>query len=214
MTTAAVAAPQLAYVRGVEAALPPGEQVLWQSSPNAGAVARHVFHSRKLAWYFVLVGAWALVSATQGSAPLATASSSLLWLAVSAGVAIGFVSLVARMTASATTYAITDRRVVMRIGIALPVVLNIPLRLIDQVDVRQRPDGSGELALRLGGGVRVAYLVLWPHARPWRLRHPEPLLRGLRDAEAAGAILTTALHTQLQTTASDVPANNAQEHAA
>jgi hypothetical protein len=33
--------------------------------------------------------------------------------------------------------------------------------------------------------VRIAYLHLWPHARPWKLAAPQPMLRCLPDAREA-----------------------------
>ena len=38
-----------------------------------------------------------------------------------------------------------------------------------------------------------AWLLLWPHVRPWRMRHPEPMLRSLPDAAHVAAILAPAL---------------------
>jgi hypothetical protein len=35
---------------------------------------------------------------------------------------------------------------------------------------------------RWSAGKRIAYLHLWPHARPWQLKRPQPLLRALPDA--------------------------------
>ena len=36
------------------------------------------------------------------------------------------------------------------------------------------------------------YALLWPHARPWRYRSPEPMLRAVPDAQAVAARLTRA----------------------
>ena len=47
--------------------------------------------------------------------------------------------------------------------------------------------------LSLAGSDRIAYLHLWPHARPWRLKRTEPMLRALADAPAVAAQLAQAL---------------------
>jgi putative photosynthetic complex assembly protein len=78
-----------------------------------------------------------------------------------------------------TLYTITDRRVVMRIGMVLTVTYNLPLSQIAAADLRREADGSGDLRLRLAAGQRIPYAHLWPHARPWRLASPEPALRCL-----------------------------------
>lgn len=182
-----------AYVRGVESPLPAGERVLWQGAPDWRALARHAFHVRKVLVYFGALVVLSALLASQGATPWQQFSHAALWLGISAATASGFAMVFAVLTMRATTYAITTRRVVMRTGIALPVVLNIPLRLITAVDACARPGGSGDIAIRLGPDVRVAYLVLWPHVRAWRLRHPEPSLRGLVEHAMVGGILQNAL---------------------
>lgn len=181
------------FLEGVEAPLPDGETILWQAMPSRNALAVHAFHARKIAFYF---GALICLSAlfTKGEAePLHVFFASAQWLAVGGAMACAFAYTVAALTARTTLYAITERRVVMKIGIALPVVLNIPLHIIDGVDVKRRSDGSGDLALRLANKSRVAFAVLWPHARAWHVRYPEPLLRGLVNVDAVGATLRQAL---------------------
>ena len=83
----------------------------------------------------------------------------------------------------------------MRIGIALPITFNLPFAIIETAAVKQNPDSSGDIALTLSADNRLAFLVLWPHARPWRLARPEPMLRELPEAERAAGILARALAT-------------------
>jgi hypothetical protein len=42
-------------------------------------------------------------------------------------------------------------------------------------------------------GKRLAYLVLWPHVRPWRLQAPQPMLRAIDDVAAVADLLAEAL---------------------
>jgi hypothetical protein len=39
----------------------------------------------------------------------------------------------------------------------------------------------------------VAYLLLWPHARPLHFRNPQPCLRAIPDADQVAKLLATAL---------------------
>ena len=55
-----------------------------------------------------------------------------------------------------------------------------------------RADGSGDLPLTLSGEDRIAWLHLWPHARPFHLAHPEPMLRSVPDAAAVAQLLSQA----------------------
>jgi hypothetical protein len=95
--------------------------------------------------------------------------------------------------ARTTWYAITTHRIVLRIGMVLPMTINIPFTLLQSADVGVFRDGTGQLRLVLARPHRLAYLALWPHCRPFVLGHPEPLLRGLADPRKVGAILARAV---------------------
>ncbi|MBC8089843.1 MAG: PH domain-containing protein [Phycisphaerae bacterium] len=181
------------YLKGVEMPLPEGERVLWQGSPQFRDMAVHAFHARKIAIYFL--GLIALTAFLNRDAPsfLEAMMSSAGLLALGGLMAVAFAVTVAMLSSRTTLYAITDKRVVMKVGIALPIVLNIPLRVIESVGIKQRSNGSGNISLRLANKSRVAYAVLWPHARPWRIRYPEPLLRDLPAIAAVGETLRAAL---------------------
>lgn len=181
------------YLNGVEAPLPEGEHVLWQGSPSRGALALHAFHVRKIVVYFAALIALSALFAQSETEPMKFFMGSAKWLLLGGAMAAMFAYTVATLSSRTTLYAITERRVVMKVGIALPVVLNIPLHIIDGVDVKRRADGSGDLSLRLANKSRVAYAVLWPHARAWHVRYPQPLLRGLPNIDAVGATLKQAL---------------------
>jgi hypothetical protein len=42
---------------------------------------------------------------------------------------------------------------------------------------------------------KIAYFHLWPHARPWRLANPEPMMRCIPDAKQVATLLTEAWMT-------------------
>jgi hypothetical protein len=92
-----------------------------------------------------------------------------------AAIAVGLVSLIAWFTARTTVYTLTDKRVVMRIGIVLTMSLNLPLRRVEAADLKTT-GRQGDISLRLLKPDHIAYLHLWPHARAWRLARPEPTL--------------------------------------
>jgi hypothetical protein len=198
-------------IRGINEALPPGERILWEGAPDRGALARHAFHARKLAVYFTaVILLWTLNTRSE-----IAADQFRLMLELQVGLAlaaIGFSLLLAYLAGRTTIYAITDRRVVMKIGIVLPMTVNIPLSFVEAASTRMFGDGTGQIALQLRSGERLAYLALWPHARPWRLRRPEPLLRGLTDAAAVGEVLRqAALGTA--TSAADATARSGERDA-
>jgi Bacterial PH domain len=180
-------------LRGLPAALPPGERLLWQGAPDWRVLAVEALHVRKFALYFAALIAW------RAADTLATGAGALdaLWaaafvmpLALAAlGLLAGFAWLVGRTT----VYSVTDRRVVMRIGVVLSVTFNLPFSAIGAASLRLRADGHGDIALALAGSDRIAWLHLWPHARAWRLRRPEPMLRALPQARQVAQTISDAL---------------------
>ena len=94
---------------------------------------------------------------------------------------------------SRSRYTITDRRVILRYGIALPATLSIPMSQIASTAVAINGDETAEIALVLKNGNHMPYLKLWPHARPWQLTHPQPMLRGVDDGAAVASVLSQAL---------------------
>ena len=180
------------FIPGVEEPLPAGEQVLWRGQPSARAVARHVFHVRTLAAYFAVLLAVQVASGGAAVGGLAARAAGLVPFLAGAGGALLLFALVSLWVARSTVYAITDRRVVLKIGMAMPMTLNVPLRCVASAGIRQWRDGTGEIVLTLSGTDRFAYFLLWPHARPWRFTRPQPALRGLAAPQEVGAVLAAA----------------------
>lgn len=179
------------------APLPADERLLWIGAPKWTGIARNVFHVPALAVYFVaVIGAHALWVSANG-AGWTEAALSAARLAPLGVIALCLFGILAWMMARTTCYAITDKRVIMRIGVALSLTMNIPLRCIASADLRLFADGSGDLPLTLGGRDKMAYLHLWPHARPWRLKHPVPMLIAVPKAARVAGILGDALRTSL-----------------
>jgi hypothetical protein len=99
---------------------------------------------------------------------------------------------VAWFAARGALYTITNRRVVMRIGIVLTITLNLPFKALSAAAVRTYKDGTGDIVVDLAGEDRMGWAHLWPHARPWALRRPQPSLRCLRDVSQVAKLLQSA----------------------
>ena len=169
---------------GLPEPLPADERLLWQGAPQWRLVALDVFHVRTLAYYF---GAMMLLQATYLlGEPEQHLFKPLLLSFVLSAMALGILSLMAWLTARTALYTLTNKRVVMRIGVVLTLTFNLPLRMLSGASLKTNPDGSGDIALKLAGNDHIAWLNLWPHARPWVLRHPEPSLRCIPDVVAVG----------------------------
>lgn len=183
-------------VPGLPEPLPQGEKLLWQGEPDWRWLARRAFHVRKLAVYFSLLVAWRLGSTLADGGGAAAMARDLAVMLPLVALGSGLAYLLAWLSARSTLYTITDQRVVMRLGIVLTVTFNLPFSRIDTAALRlepKDPQGHGDIALTLSAGNRIAYLHLWPHARPWQLKHPQPLMRALPDAARLATLLGQAM---------------------
>lgn len=177
-------------VTGLPARLPAGEQIVWQGVPRWTAIAVHAFHVRALGVYFAaLLGARATWLVSTGL-PLPRVLLGCIGPLLVASLAIGIMCGIAWLAARTTIYTVTNRRVVIRSGIALQTTVNLPFRAIDGAALKVRGDGSGDLVLQMNREQRVGWAVLWPHVRPWQYKYPQPMFRGIPDVGRVGELLT------------------------
>lgn len=179
-------------VRGLPEALPDGERQLWQGSPDAWRIARQAMHLDWVSAYFAALLAWRALASWHDGASLAQALAALAGMLPLIALACGLLGCIAWLTARTTVYTVTNRRIVMRVGIVLSIAFNLPFAQIASVGWRRRGEG-GDIVLDLAGTDRIAYLHLWPHVRPWRLKRTQPMLRGLADAPEVARLLAAAL---------------------
>jgi hypothetical protein len=177
---------------GLPERLPPNEYLVWQGSPDVGMLATSAFHIRKLAIYFVGLTVLCVWLAVQKGADVMGLVDAVKWVLPLGIITLLTVWWLAYMTARTTVYTITNRRVVLRVGIVLTVTFNLPLPQIASADIRKLDDGFGDITLALKGADRIAWIHLWPSVRAWRIRKPEPTLRAIPDAQAVAAKLRDA----------------------
>ncbi|MCA3572713.1 MAG: PH domain-containing protein [Aestuariivirga sp.] len=179
-------------VRGLPQLLPRGERMLWQGAPRWQDLAVHAFHARKVVWYFAALAAAQAAFGYADGETLLEAVRPFQWLVPMGLVAAALLTGVAALSARTTVYTITNKRLVMRIGMALPVTINLPFSKIDGASLRLFANGSGDIPLKVNAKERVAYLLLWPHARPFHFAQPQPCLRCIADADRVAGLMASA----------------------
>lgn len=182
-----------AAFNGLPGPLPAGERLLWQGTPNWFGLALRAFRVKALSIYFSLMVLWVGAAALSGGASVSEAVREMLRVAPFAMGVLLLLSGIAWLTARTTTYTITNRRVVVRYGIALPMTLNLPFKMVASAAVRSFSDGTADLPLTLTDANKVSYLLLWPHARPWRMVRPQPAMRAVPEGARVAVILAEAL---------------------
>ena len=180
-------------IRGLPADLPEGEHIIWQGAPVWKNMAMSALHIRLAFVYFLMIVTTALFRGDWSTA-----------MAVSAfgAVTIGMFVLFAWGVARTTVYTLTNKRVVLRIGVALNKCINLPLSELESANLKQLPDGSGNIVLTLKGLPRLGYLMLWPHARSLRIVRPQPMMRAIPEAQRVSALLFKAPRQEVKQTRS------------
>jgi hypothetical protein len=180
-------------IRGLPALLPDGERLLWQGSPAWKSLAVHAYHARKIAWYFALLALWRIGVGLNNAHAASDIAVSCAFLLALGAIAIGVLSVLAYFASRVTVYSITTRRVLLRHGIAVPMTLNIPFKVVESAELRRFAEGTGDIALKVAKEQRVGYMITWPHLRPGFITRPQPSMRSLLDADQASEILAAAL---------------------
>lgn len=170
----------------------PGERVLWFGRPDPVSLWRRAYRADVVGLYFVVLAAWLFISATSEIGPAAGALSAAKTLAAGA-VALSLLGFLAWLSARTTLFVVSTTRIVFKVGIALPIFCNLPFSQIAGATLRLDGDGTGDVSVAVTEGQRIAYLTLWPAARPFRFGKPEPALRCIANARAAADTLGAAL---------------------
>ncbi|WP_299147403.1 photosynthetic complex putative assembly protein PuhB [uncultured Tateyamaria sp.] len=183
-------------IKGLPERPPEGEEILWQGSPSVPALAREALNVNWVIGYFALLAVWRFITVSD-LMPLGQALGATVPMVLLGAVVVGLLYLIALIQARATVYTITNARVAMRIGAALTLTLNLPYRQLGNAGLDLRKSGTGTIVLETTGKTKLSYLVIWPHARPWRFTQPQPALRCIPDAQNVATILATAAEAKI-----------------
>ena len=172
--------------------LPADEVLIWQGRPEANAIATRAMRL----WYVVAYLLGLVVLRTgyliMGGAPISEWSALLAWQSLASLFIVGLIAGLSALYGKTTIYSLTNRRLILRTGAAVPIHVNFPLEQIASADLKVFPDGTGDIALTLENSDKLYWLLLWPNVRSWWVRPLQPLLRGLRDFELAASALASA----------------------
>lgn len=176
--------------------LAPDEAIVWRGAPSWRGMAREALHLRGVTAYMALLLALDAYQAWAKAVPLGKALHDSVPLAIVIAVALGNIIGIAWVMGRTTRFTITDRRVILDYGIAIPATLSLPFSRLQSMAVAVHADHTGDIVLTLAASEHMPFLKLWPYARPWRVTHPEPILRCVPQAAVVAGLLARALATR------------------
>jgi len=169
---------------GLPARLPNGESIVWQGSPNWVQLARQAFHINKVALYFGVMILLDLYSTYKKGITLQTILEGPALTLILSLACMTILAGLAWLTSTITIYTLTNKRILIRFGIAIQLTLDIPINQVNSANMTKMRNGYGDIALTLNKKKRTSYIVLWPHVRPWRFSQPQPMLRAIDNVES------------------------------
>ena len=180
-------------VRGLPDYLPEGETLVWRGEPDFRVMARRVFHLRSVSIYIGLLLCAHLGFQLYSGGDFVSVVLGSSWMLALGLTAIGIITLLAWAYTRSTVYTITNKRVVLRLGVALPMMVNLPLPIVGAADLRRYADGSGDIMFTLAQKKKLSYFLLWPSIKPWQFKPVVPALRCLRNVDEAAAAVAAAV---------------------
>jgi len=190
-------------VEGLPDFLPEGETMVWQGRPTAAAMARRVFFIPHLALYFGLLIAGHTVYRLMEGVSAAQVMGTFVWQAGLAATVLVLLAWLARSYAASVMYTLTSERLVIRSGVALPMMVNIPIEQITAADMRVYRDGTGDIVLTPIADRKLHWVLLWPNVSAWYSRPIRPLLRGLAEPDRAADAFAAVASQHYQVTAGE-----------
>lgn len=182
-------------IPGLPALLPEGEYIVWQGYPDARAVARKLLHERKILAYFTLLIVWKFGTGLYDGETVLQSAYVASTLALGGLIVFALIRWYARAIKRSTIYTITNKRVVMRFGVALPVTFNFPFKQITEANLKKVWEDKGTISLGLTEHTKISWLILWPHVRPWMIARPQPAIHMVRNVDMVADLLGQQLKT-------------------
>ena len=181
---------------GLPQRLPQTEVMLWQGRPSAWALFRGAYGLRWIVAYFAVVVLWRAAAGWLDGGFARTLAMAIPYM-VLGGLALAVTGAMAWVAARSTVYSVTTARVVMRIGAALTVTLNLPYRQIANAALDLKKDGTGTIAFETLGETKFSALMLWPHLRPWHFARTQPALRCIPEAAKVAHLIADAAEARM-----------------
>ena len=191
--------------------LPPGETLLWSGQPKPSGFARRVFHLKALGAYFAIIVGFTTIGTLASDAETYMLLGTFVWQLSLGGIVLTILSLLGHFYAKSTIYALTNKRFVIRSGLALPSVIAIPISKLQSAGIRTHSDKTGDIVLLPEKGLKVYWLLLWPSVRTFEWSRVQPLLRSVEKPEVVAGMLRDLI--AIETTETKLSTSTEEGHA-
>ena len=168
--------------------IPDGEKIYWSGMPNWRSFGYHAFGIKYLIFYLIFCAFYS-VTQINGGFNFSTFFGKYLPFIISglfAGMMLFFLAYVA---ASHTCYVLTEKRIVIKTGVALVFLLNLPLKNVVSIDKKTLAQGRGNLSFKAQSKKRIPFLSCWPSVRGGSFFEPIPTFRSIANIDYIGTLV-------------------------
>jgi hypothetical protein len=180
----------------VLSSIPEGENIIWSGKPDFKSITLRAFGLKYLLFYLLISFVFFSIRSGIIVEPIKLITSFVPYL-LSGILICCIVSLFSYFQVRNTVYVVTDKRVVIKTGVALIFMLNVPFEKISEINRQILGDGSGNISFKLISGKRVPFFASWPSVRPWYFSNPEPTFRYVADADLVATDISRAAASKI-----------------
>ena len=176
--------------------IPKDEKIIWYGRPDLRRFCLSALGLKYIIFYLIIIF-FSIIYARSGDFNFIKITQVLFPYLISSFLAVLLLIIIGISQVLPTIYVITSKRVIIRSGLALIFMLNVPFDKIASIDKKQYSDGSGNISFKLMGNKRVPFFAGWPSVRPWHFNNPEPTLRCISDVDIVALKLSEAAESRI-----------------
>lgn len=176
--------------------IPKDEVIIWHGRPDLRRFCLTAIGIKYILVYLIIITC-SIIYTRYGDFNLITFLQVLVPYLLSCCLAIILLVIVGISQVLPTVYVITSKRVIIKSGLALIFMLNVPFDKIASIDKNHYSDGSGNISFKLISNKRVPFFASWPSVRPWYFSNPEPAFRCIADVDVIALKLSEAAQSRV-----------------
>ena len=176
--------------------IPKDEKIIWYGKPDIRRFCLTALGLKYIFIYLIIIFC-SIIYSRSGDLNFIKIIEVLFPYIISSFLAVLLLIAVGVSQVLPTVYVITSKRVIIRSGLALIFMLNVPFDKIVSIDKNIYRDGCGNISFKLLSKSRIPFFASWPSVRPWFFSNPQPTFRCIADVEIIALKLSEAARSRI-----------------
>ena len=182
--------------KDILSAIPTGEKIVWYGRPDIRRFCLSAMGLKYVLVYLLFAIIFDIYSNLEGPG-ISSYIGGILPYILSFSLALILLVLIGISQVVSTFYVITSKRIIIKSGVALIFMLNVPFSKIYNIQKQELSDGTGSISLELLGNKRIPFFACWPSVRPWYFNNPQPTFRCISDVNVVALYLSKSAQARV-----------------